>query len=153
MSTFKTLGRLLAPKAKDWFKQASRDLEMAQLAFEQGYYEWTCFCAQQAGEKRIKSVLYELEIGLSKKDFMVHDLISISDYIPAKFIKKISKFNDSCGLLSDYVTTTRYPEDFGIDKYPGVLKNKTEAGGALAAVNEIFAICNKIVVSIKKFKP
>jgi len=46
----------MAERSADWMKQAKRDLEMATKARESGFYEWTCFIAQQAAEKAVKAV-------------------------------------------------------------------------------------------------
>jgi len=47
-------------RSGDWFKQAQRDLESAKAQMEDGFFEWTCFIAQQAAEKAVKAVYQKL---------------------------------------------------------------------------------------------
>jgi len=137
-------------KAKDWSSQASRDLEIAKLSFfDKGYYEWTCYCSQQACEKKLKSVLHELEIGLNRRDFHIHDLSLLSHYIPTRFIKDTAKFENLCLFMRDFPLLKRYPEDFGIGRYPGKTTKEKEAKDTLKIANEIFSVCEEIISSIK----
>jgi len=43
-----------------WLRQAQNDLELAQLARDNGYLAQACFDASQAAEKGLKSALLEL---------------------------------------------------------------------------------------------
>ncbi len=43
-----------------WFLQAENDLEMARLAFENGYFSQTCYHASQSAEKALKSIIIDL---------------------------------------------------------------------------------------------
>ncbi len=43
-------------RSADGMRQARRDLAMAKQARESGFYEWSCFIAQQAAEKAVKAV-------------------------------------------------------------------------------------------------
>lgn len=44
-------------RAKDWLRQSERNLKSAQLNYEAGLYEETCYESQQAAEKAIKGLL------------------------------------------------------------------------------------------------
>ena len=46
----------MASRAKDWFRQAERDLEQARASQRDGRHEWACFAAQQAAEKAVKAL-------------------------------------------------------------------------------------------------
>ena len=48
-------------RAIDWLKQAQNDLSWSKLGLENKFYSQSCFTAQQAGEKAIKSIAYYLE--------------------------------------------------------------------------------------------
>jgi HEPN domain-containing protein len=48
----------MVSRAKDWMRQANKDLRHAERSLEFGDYEWACFAAQQAAEKAVKA-LYE----------------------------------------------------------------------------------------------
>jgi Uncharacterized conserved protein related to C-terminal domain of eukaryotic chaperone, SACSIN len=47
-------------RARDWFRQSLRDLELAERIMDAGYYEWACFVAQQAAEKAVKALYQHL---------------------------------------------------------------------------------------------
>lgn len=46
----------MAARAKDWLRQATRDLEQAEDSRKAGRHEWACFAAQQAAEKAVKAL-------------------------------------------------------------------------------------------------
>lgn len=46
----------MANRARDWLKQALRDLEQAEDSRRAGRHEWACFAAQQAAEKAVKAL-------------------------------------------------------------------------------------------------
>ncbi len=43
-------------RARDWFRQAVRDLEQAEDSRRAGRHEWACFAAQQAAKKAVKAL-------------------------------------------------------------------------------------------------
>ena len=43
-------------RARDWLKQATRDLEQAGDSRRAGRHEWACFAAQQAAKKAVKAL-------------------------------------------------------------------------------------------------
>jgi HEPN domain-containing protein len=43
-------------RARDWYRQAQRDLEHAADARQAERHEWACFAAQQAAEKAVKAL-------------------------------------------------------------------------------------------------
>ena len=43
-------------RARDWYRQAERDLDQARDSRAAGRHEWTCFAAQQAAEKAVKAL-------------------------------------------------------------------------------------------------
>jgi len=48
--------RSMANRARDWFAQGEKDLELARLAQEHGNHDWACFASQQAAEKVVKAL-------------------------------------------------------------------------------------------------
>ena len=48
-------------EAKRWLMQALRDLSAAVESFRDGYFEWSCFQAQQAAEKLLKLFSMHME--------------------------------------------------------------------------------------------
>lgn len=56
MTTDANEERSMANRARDWFTQATKDLDLAVVAQTNGSHEWTCFAAQQAAEKAVKAL-------------------------------------------------------------------------------------------------
>lgn len=48
-------------RARDWLKQALRDVEQAEDSQKAGRHEWSCFAAQQAAEKAVKALHLHLD--------------------------------------------------------------------------------------------
>ncbi len=46
----------MVQRARDWLRQAERDLEQAEDSQRAGRHEWACFAAQQAAEKAVKAL-------------------------------------------------------------------------------------------------
>jgi HEPN domain-containing protein len=46
----------MTQRARDWLRQAERDLEQAHDSRLAGRHEWACFAAQQAAEKAVKAL-------------------------------------------------------------------------------------------------
>jgi HEPN domain-containing protein len=44
-------------RSADWWTQAERDFQAAQVLAERGLHEWACFAAQQSAEKAVKAVI------------------------------------------------------------------------------------------------
>jgi len=47
-------------RSRDWLDQAEWDLAHAKNDAEHGFYDWSCFSAQQAAEKAVKAVFQRL---------------------------------------------------------------------------------------------
>ena len=47
---------MMADRAKDWLRQAERDLAQAQDSKGAGRHEWACFASHQAAEKALKAL-------------------------------------------------------------------------------------------------
>ena len=43
-------------RARDWLRQAQRDLEQAEDSRRAGRHEWACFAAHQAAEKAVRAL-------------------------------------------------------------------------------------------------
>jgi HEPN domain-containing protein len=46
----------MANRSRDWFSQATRDLEQAEDSLKAARHEWACFAAQQAAEKAVNAL-------------------------------------------------------------------------------------------------
>ncbi len=93
-------------RSKDWMNQAIKDLDAAQKMMEDNLFEWSCFAAQQASEKAVKSVLQRLNAvawGHSITDLMkaVGNRVNVDE-----------KLLDCARLLDKYYIPARYPNGF-----------------------------------------
>ena len=52
----------MVSRARDWFRQAERDLRAAEVTLGAGLYEVACFEAHQAAEKAVKALLNVLHM-------------------------------------------------------------------------------------------
>jgi HEPN domain-containing protein len=84
-------------------KQAVRDLENAQHELAGGYYEWSCFLAQQAAEKVVKAVFQKL--GAEAFGFSVTGLL---ENLPED-MKPPEDLMDAAKELDKAYIPTRYP--------------------------------------------
>jgi len=90
-------------RARDWFRQAVRDLGLAETLMNLGYYEWACFMAQQAAEKAVKA-LYQL-LGL---EVWGHSVSRMLEELPKEF-KPPRELIDRAKELDRHYGPTRYP--------------------------------------------
>jgi HEPN domain-containing protein len=107
---------------RKWMKQAEADLKAAKDSFEDGNYEWSCFQAEQSGEKALKAYLYEKGF----TSIMTHSL--------KELLIECAKLDDSFKTLSDDARTldmfyipTRYPNGLGGDLAPTEFYEKEDA--------------------------
>lgn len=98
-----------------WTEQSERDLSLAQLALEKSYSEWACYLAQQAAEKAVKSIFFELETHWPQQ-FTVHNINDLNLYVPAKFFAGVNnpEFGDACERFVN-------EEIHNAPRYPGIL--------------------------------
>jgi HEPN domain-containing protein len=90
-------------RARDWFNQATRDLEQAQDSQRAGRHEWACFAAHQAAEKAVKAL--HLHLGQEACRHVVARLLQeLPDTIrvPANLIEKGR-------VLDSFYIPPRYP--------------------------------------------
>jgi len=93
-------------RARDWFKQAGRDLEQAQDSQKAERHEWACFAAQQAAEKAVKAL--HLHLGQEAWGHVIARLLSElppSTRVPQDLIEKGR-------VLDGFYIPPRYPNGF-----------------------------------------
>ncbi len=116
-----------------WLRQAHNDLDLAQLAKNNGYLAQACFFASQAAEKGLKSAL--LELGLEPPHtHVLNDLV--------KRLKELGLNTQALeGLplrsLSRMAIQSRYPMDA---TPPSELFDPDETDQALTTASEILSI-------------
>jgi len=93
-------------RAADWFKQAERDLAVAETNALNGYHEWAAFAAQQCGEKAVKALIQSLHGSVRG-----HGIAKILRQLPATL--KVADEVMSAGLALDKVyVNSRDPNAF-----------------------------------------
>lgn len=118
----------------DWFRQAEADLAHADVALKAGNFEWSCFAAQQAAEKAVKSLYMKLGM-----DAWGHTVSVLLAGLEPK-LKISTAILDSAKLLDKHYIPTRYPNGFDsgapVDYY-----TKNEAQGAIGHAGSIIEFC------------
>jgi amidophosphoribosyltransferase len=125
-------------RSADWMKQAKRDLEMAKKARESGFYEWSCFIAQQAAEKGVKAV-YQSKGGSAIGHGIGSLLRGLENRVPPSGeILKAAK------MLDGYYIPSRYPDGMA-QGTPADHFDKEDADGAIRSAGEILRFCQDIL--------
>lgn len=93
----------MVSRAKDWFKQAVRDLEQAEDSKLAGRHEWACFAAQQGAEKAVKAL--HLHNG---QEAWGHVVARLLQELPES-ISVSSELIDKARLLDNFYIPARYP--------------------------------------------
>jgi HEPN domain-containing protein len=107
-----------------WLEFARQDLQMAQLALNEGIYNQVCFHSQQCVEKCLKGLLADQE----KTPPRTHSIIDLLRLLPQDYLEGS---RDELGQMDIFYIPTRYP-----DALPGSLAEglpgKEEAEEAIA---------------------
>ncbi|MGB9677385.1 MAG: HEPN domain-containing protein [Candidatus Ratteibacteria bacterium] len=127
---------------KDWYEQGKRDFEKAKIDFENGYYEWTCFTAQQSAEKVLKGLGLKLGFNL-----FGHSLTEFLNILSKK-IKVSDEIKQLAKLLDFYYIPPRYPNGFSYGK-PSDYFTKKQAEEALNATDSIIRFCERHIFKKK----
>lgn len=148
MSIRKAPPRLSIGREQDWRLQSDRDLEVAGFCLVEGFYEWVCFSAHQAAEKRLKGLLCRLEIIEAEiKGIKGHDLVYVGRFIPKYLFSDVATFEDHCTFLTGVSLKSRYPDSYPVG-CPGALITEQTAREAISAAEAILAevenITNKL---------
>lgn len=96
----------MVQRARDWLRQAERDLEQAEDSQRAGRHEWACFAAQQAAEKAVKAL--HLHHGQEAWGYVVARLLRELPpqvAVPGFLIEKAR-------VLDSFYIPPRYPNSF-----------------------------------------
>jgi HEPN domain-containing protein len=91
----------------DWFRQAEADLRHARNALKDSDYEWSCFAAQQAAEKALKSVFQKMGM-----DAWGHTVTVLIGNLPPEVARPPEALVDYARMLDKHYIPTRYPNGF-----------------------------------------
>ncbi|MCH8012666.1 MAG: HEPN domain-containing protein [Candidatus Marinimicrobia bacterium] len=91
----------MSNRAKDWLKQAERDIEQAKSSGSENRYEWAYFAAQQSSEKAVKAL--HLYLGQEAWGHLVARLLyELPLQVPDDLVEKGK-------VLDNFYVPTRYP--------------------------------------------
>jgi len=129
----------LVSRAKDWLRQALRDLEHARRSMEFGDFEWACFAAQQAAEKAVKALYQKLGI-----EVWGHSVSRMLAHLPNNY-KPSKELIDKAKELDRHYVPTRYP-NFHPEGAPLDYYTKEDARRAVKYAEEIIEYCRSKIV-------
>ncbi|OGX30616.1 MAG: DNA-binding protein [Omnitrophica WOR_2 bacterium RIFCSPHIGHO2_02_FULL_46_37] len=126
-------------RSSDWFKQAARDLESAKAQAKDGFFEWSCFIAQQAAEKAVKAIYQKL--GAEAWGHSVRDLFKGL----SKKIKITTTLLESARDLDKFYIPARYPNGWASGT-PSEYLSRKDAQDAISNSKRILRFCKGILV-------
>ena len=91
-------------RARDWFNQATRDLDQARDSRATGRHEWACFAAQQAADKAVKAL--HLHLGQEAWGHVVATLLA---ELPDPVRQGAPDLLDKGRVLDNFYIPARYP--------------------------------------------
>ena len=92
-------------RARDWFNQATRDLDQARDSRATGRHEWACFAAQQAADKAVKAL--HLHLGQEAWGHVVATLLA---ELPDPVRQGAPDLLDKGRVLDNFYIPARYPK-------------------------------------------
>ncbi len=102
-------------RARDWLKQALRDMEQAEDSRRAQRHEWACFAAQQAAEKAVKALhLYHRQEAWGHVVARLLQELPEAVLVPAELIEK-GRVLDNAYIPSRYPNS--HPEGAPFEHY------------------------------------
>jgi HEPN domain-containing protein len=120
--------------ARTWLEQAEADLCAAEDSTAAGHHEWSCFQAQQAGEKALKAFLYDR----GRTSVLTHSLRRLVREC-AKLDPAFAELDDAARLLDQYYIPTRYPNGLDEETAPAAYYDQKDADRCLSSARSILA--------------
>ncbi|MDD5187709.1 MAG: HEPN domain-containing protein [Methanoregula sp.] len=111
---------------------------MAKKARESGFYEWTCFIAQQAAEKAVKAV-YQAQGGAA----MGHGIGTLIRGLEGR-VHPPGEIIRSARMLDGYYIPSRYPDGMA-EGSPADHFDVEDADGAIRSAGEIVRFCKNLL--------
>jgi len=125
-------------RSRDWIKQAWRDLDSARAQMEDGFFEWSCFIAQQAAEKAIKAIYQKM--GAEAWGHSVTDLLKAS----REKINVPDELVDGAKQLDRFYIPARYPNSWATG-IPAEYIDRKDALNAIDNSEKLLQFCASIL--------
>ena len=122
-------------RSKDWSKQAWRDLDSARVQMEDGFFEWSCFIAQQAAEKAIYQKMGTEAWGHSVSDLLKARREKIN--VPDELV-------DGAKQLDRFYIPARYPNSWATG-IPAEYIDRKDALNAIDNSEKLLQFCASIL--------
>jgi HEPN domain-containing protein len=136
--TITLLNMRVANRFKDWLRQAEADLEHARHSYDSRDFEWSCFAAQQASEKALRSVFLNQGKDVSgHTDTILLGNLSESLSVPEDLF-------DCAKTLDKHYIPTRYPNGFD-EGAPTDFYTEGESIQAMGCAERIIEYCRNQV--------
>ena len=127
-------------RSKDWIDEAKGDLEHAINDADSGFYNWSCFSAQQSAEKAIKAVFQKM--GAVAWGCSVADLLEEL----SKIHQAPDELMDEALELDKSYISARYP-DAHPSGSPRERYTQREARRLIEYAERIFQFCSDLLSS------
>ncbi|MBU1598504.1 HEPN domain-containing protein [bacterium] len=120
---------------KDWLRFARENILFAHSGMKEDYapYHTICFLCQGSAEKYLKAFLIWKGWELKK----IHDMGDLLAFC-IEFEPGFEDLKKECGLLNEYITQARYPDDLPFEDI-----GENEAREALSAADKIEEFVSK----------
>ncbi|EFK96364.1 protein containing HEPN domain [sediment metagenome] len=121
-------------EAKRWFTTAEDDLDTAGILIKSAKYAHSCFHAQQAGEKALKSIWYLIDA-----DPWGHSIKMLIDGLEAEnkeYYREMKNLERIGSVLDRFYIPTRYPNGLP-DMTPDMAFSMEDAMTCIAHAREI----------------
>jgi len=129
-------------EAKRWLKTAEDDLEAAVVLFENSKFPYSCFLAQQAGEKALKAVWFAEDA--DPWGHSVLKLINDFEQIDLAVYGLLRPLKGYASLLDKFYIPTRYPNGLP-ELTPAEVYSNGDAVSGLDAARKIIAVSRKLI--------
>lgn len=133
-------------RCADWEGQARRDISSAEIVMDAGFYEWTCFMAQQCAEKAVTSLYQKVRVvpyGHEAADLLRR--LKTKAVVPDEVL-------DDAKALDTYYDAARYPDRFDAG-VPIDHISREDAEMALVRAKRILQFCKGYVAGKETVMP
>ena len=117
-----------------WLSQAQSDLKASRISKQSEVFEWSCFQAQQAGEKALKALWFFL-----RYDPWGHSVLKLIEEFPSKPIhEQLQELRGAARTLDKLCIPTRYPNGLP-ELTPADIYDESDAEHAIVAAEQLIS--------------